>query len=109
MRPNWFSCGVETLLKVSFSLSILALMGWFAFYIFYPARVLEQIGDAAAMLLTAALSGAVTLLSTLLAIHYKGQEYSGGAEVVVRTCLIVSTGLLLCSGIWGLGFILLGR
>ena len=50
--------------------------------------------------MTAVLSGSVALFSGLLAFHYEHEDYTEGEEVLYRAFLIVSTGILLCSGIW---------
>jgi hypothetical protein len=51
-------------------------------------------------LATAVLSGSVTLFSGLLAFHYNHEDYTRGEEVFYGVFLVVSAGILLCSGIW---------
>jgi hypothetical protein len=83
-----------------YGLSVLGLLGWFAYFASNTGVVLEQFSAAQALWLTAALSGGVALSSGLLALHYSRESYGAGEEVLFRACLIVSTGFLLCSGIW---------
>jgi hypothetical protein len=54
------------------------------------------------------LSGSVALSSGLLAFHYQHEDYARGEEVLYRSCLAVSAGILLCSGIWAALISLLG-
>ena len=49
--------------------------------------------------MTAELSGSVALFSGLLAFHYEHEDYTEGEGVLYCTFLIVSTGILLCSGL----------
>jgi hypothetical protein len=61
-----------------------------------------------ALLITVGFSGIVALTSGLLARHYGLEGYSAGEEVVFRVCLIVSTGIMLCGGVWALAILVFG-
>lgn len=98
------------LLVAAFALSLLGLLSWFAydFALRAPGAGVEQVGAVRALWLTAGLSAGVALTSGLLARHHKFEGYTHGEEVLFRTCLIVSTGVLLCSGIWAAAITLFG-
>ena len=97
------------LLVVAFALSLLGLLSLFAYLTLgAPGAIVEQVGAARGLWLMAGLAGCVSLTSGLLAFHYKFEGYSRGAEVLFRTCLIVSTGILLCSGVWACAIALFG-
>lgn len=94
---------VVRLLTAVFALALGGLLAWLAYFASRtPGAVLEQVGDLGALLITAGLSGAVALTSGLLARHYGAVGYSAGEEVIFRVCLIVSTGIMLCGGVWAL-------
>ncbi len=103
---NGFPRPVVGMLLTFYGLSVVGLLGWFAYYVANTdfasntGVVPEQLSAAQALWLTAALSGGVALSSGLLALHYSRESYGAGEEVLFRACLIVSTGFLLCSGIW---------
>ena len=97
---NGFPRPVVGVLLALYGLSVVSLLGWFAYFASNTGVVLEQFSAAQALWLTAALSGGVALSSGLLALHYSRESYGAGEEVLFRACLIVSTGFLLCSGIW---------
>jgi hypothetical protein len=58
-----------------------------------------------ALLLTAGLSGGVSLTSGMVAFHYRRESYGMGEEVLFRACFMVSTGILLRSGPWALAIL----
>ncbi|MGH3085770.1 MAG: hypothetical protein ACRDSJ_00455 [Rubrobacteraceae bacterium] len=87
-------------LVILFVSSLIALLSWFAYLASRPVVVPEQFGVTNALLLTAVLSGACSLASGLLAYHYR--QYSSGEAVIFGSCLIVSTGIFVCSGVWSL-------
>ena len=97
---NGFPRPVVGVLLALYGLSVVGLLGWFAYFASNTGVVLEQLSAAQALWLTAALSGGVALSSGLLALHYSRESYGAGEEVLFRACLTVSTGFLLCSGIW---------
>jgi hypothetical protein len=84
-----------------FALAVVGLLAWFAYFASRTGIVLEQLSAVQALWLTTALSGGVALSPGLLAFHYTHEGYTAGEEVFFRACLIISTGILLCSGIWG--------
>ncbi len=65
-------------------------------------------GALGALSMTAGLSASVSLTAGPLAFHYRFDGYSCGEEVIYRAVLIVSTGILLCSGLWELAAIVFG-
>ena len=102
---------VVAVLTGAFALSLFCLLSLFAYLAVSkpPTVALERVGGAlVALLLTAGLSGACSLTSGLLALHYGREAYGSGEEVLFRSCLIVSGGILLCSGLWALGILVLG-
>jgi hypothetical protein len=78
------------------------MLSWFAYFCFAPG-IVERLGAGRLLLLMAALSGAVSLSSWLLALHHGRESYGWGEEVFLRACMIVPTGILLFSGLWALG------
>ena len=92
---------VVRLLVAAFALSLVGLLSWFAYFTLRaPGVVVEQVGPVRGLWLTAALSACVASTSGLLAFHYKHEGYTRGEEVVFRSCLMISAGFLLFSGIW---------
>ena len=92
-----FSEAVVSLLIVLFVVSLLALVSWFAYFLF-DAAFFGRPRALGALWITAVLSGSVALFSGLLAFHYEHEDYTLGEEVLYRAFLIVFTGILLCSG-----------
>lgn len=85
-----------------FVLSLLGLLAWFAYFATVTGRVFERFSAVEALALTAVLSGGVCLTSGLLAWHYRLEGgYASGEEVLFRACMMVSAGILLYSGVWG--------
>jgi hypothetical protein len=104
--PSWvstlrmrdgFSGAVVSLLIKLFVVSLVALMSWFAYFLF-DVTFFGRPRALGALWLTAVLSGGVALFSGLLAFHYEHEDYTLGEAVFYRVFLVVSTGLLLCSG-----------
>lgn len=95
------------LLAVAFALSLLALLAWLAYFA-SEAVFFGRLDALGGLWLTAALSGSVALSSGLLAFHYQHEGYTHGEEVLYRACLMVSTGILLCSGTWASAITLFG-
>jgi hypothetical protein len=93
-----FSGAVVSLLTVLFVVSLVALLSWFACFVF-DAAFFGRPRALGALWLTAVLSGSVALFSGLLAFHYEHEDYTEGEEILYCTFLIVSTGILLCSGL----------
>jgi len=94
-----FSGAVVSVLIVLFVVSLIALLSWNAYFV-SDAVFFGRPGALGGLWLTAMLSGSVALFSGLLAFHYEHEDYTEGEEVLYRAFLIVSTGILLCSGIW---------
>jgi hypothetical protein len=94
-----FSGAVVSVLIVLFVVSLVALLSWIAYFV-SDAVFFGRPGALGGLWLTAMLSGSVALFSGLLAFHYEHEDYTEGEEVLYRAFLIVSTGILLCSGIW---------
>lgn len=97
---NGFPEVVVRFLIGAFALSLLGLLSWFAYFASSGGAVFVRLSALDALWLTAMLAGTVCLTSGLLAYHYKFDGYTRGDEVLFRSVLIVSTGILLCSGIW---------
>src|SRR5215212_4407586 len=98
---------VVLVLVLLFAVSLLGLLGWLAYFV-SDAVFLGRPGGLGGLWITAVLSGSVALSSGLLAFHYQHEDYTRGEEVLYRTCLAVSAGILLCSGIWAALISLLG-
>ncbi len=90
---------VVLVLVLLFAVSLLALLGWLAYFA-SNAALFGGLGALGELWLTAMLSGGVVVSSGLLTFHYKHEEYTSGEEVLYSVCLAVSAGILLCSGIW---------
>lgn len=89
------------LLMVAFALSLVGLLSWLAYFVLsVPGAAIDRVGVGPGLWLTAGLAAGVALTSGLLAFHHKLEAYGGGEEVLFRSCLIVSTGILLCSGLY---------
>ncbi|MDP9458305.1 MAG: hypothetical protein CYG60_22865 [Actinobacteria bacterium] len=102
---------VVILSTCAFALALVDLMLWFRILRFLepaPRRPGPRWGAARVVLLTAGLSGPVSLTSGMLVLHHKREPYGTGEEVIFRVCLIVSTGILLCSGPWALAILVFG-
>ena len=93
-----FSEAVVSLLIVLFVVSLVALLSWFAYFLF-DAAFFGRPRALGALWMTAVLSGSVALFSGLLAFHYEHEDYTEGEEVLYRVFLILFTGILLCSGL----------
>jgi hypothetical protein len=93
-----FSGAVVSLLIVLFVVSLVALLSWFAYFLF-DAAFFGRPRALGGLWMTAVLSGSVALFSGLLAFHYEHEDYTLGEEVLYCTFLIVFTGILLCSGL----------
>ena len=91
--------GSVTLLVVLFVVSLVALLGWIAYFVF-DATFFGRPDALGGLWLTAALSGSVVLFSGLLALHYRREDYTEGEAVFYGVFLVVSAGVLLCSGLW---------
>ena len=102
-----FPESVVWLLTVAFAASLLALLAWLAYFVSDTA-FLGRPGALGGLWLTAVLSGSVAQYSGLLAFHFKYEDYTRGEEVRYSACLIVSTGILLFSGIWASAITLFG-
>jgi hypothetical protein len=50
----------------------------------------------------------VVLFSGLLAFHYRQEDYTQGEAVFYGVFLVVSAGILLCSGLWAVLISLFG-
>jgi hypothetical protein len=96
MGRRGFPGSVVSLLVVLFVVSLVALLSWFAYYVF-DAAFFGRPRALGALWMTAVLSGSVALFSGLLAFHYEHEDYTLGEEVLYRVFLVVSTGILLCS------------
>lgn len=103
-----FPAAVVRFLTGAFALSLAGLLAWFAYFTSAPDAVFGRFGALGALLITAGPSAAVSLALGSLAFHYKFEGYSRGEEVIFRAVLIVSTGILLCSGLWALAAIVFG-
>jgi hypothetical protein len=98
---------VVSLLVVLFVVSLVALMGWIAYFVF-DATFLGRPAALGGLWLTAVLLGGVALFSGLLAFHYKHEDYTQGEAVFYGVFLVVSAGILLCSGLWAVLISLFG-
>ena len=96
--------GAVSLLVVLFVVSLVALLGWIAYFVF----------DATFFGRPDALGGSglrrcsVVLFSGLLALHYRREDYTQGESVFYGVFLVVSAGILLCSGLWAVLISLFG-
>ena len=99
--------GAVLLLVVLFVVSLVALLGWLAYFVF-DATFLGRPAALGRLWLTAALSGSVVLFSGLLAVHYRQEDYTQGEAVFYGVFLVVSAGILLCSGLWAVLISLFG-
>lgn len=96
-------------LVAAFALSLVGLLSWFAYFVLLPAgAAVDRVGVGPGLWLTTGLAACVALASGLLAFHHKREAYGGGEEVLFRACLIVSTGILLCSGIYACAIAIFG-
>jgi hypothetical protein len=102
-----FSGSVVSLLVVLFVVSLVALLGWLAYFVF-DATFFGRPAALGGLWLTAALSGSVVLFSGLLAFHYRHEDYTQGEAVFYSVFLAVSAGILLCSGLWAVLISLFG-
>jgi hypothetical protein len=93
------SGSVLKLLVVLFVVSLVALLGWIGYFVF-DATFFGRPAALGGLWLTAVLSGSVALFSGLLALHYKQEDYTQGEAVFYGVFLVVSAGILLCSGLW---------
>ena len=98
---------VVLVLALLFALSLVALLGWLAYFV-SDAVFLGRPGSLGGLWITAGLSGSVVLFSGLLAFHYNHEDYAQGEAVFYSVFLAVSAGILLCSGIWAVLILLLG-
>lgn len=94
---------VVKLAMCGFVLALVGLLSWFAYFASSrpPSAVLDRVGVLPALLLTAGLSGSVTLMD-------KRKSYGSGEETIFRSCMIVSTGILVFSGTWALTILMFG-
>ena len=99
--------GAVSLLVVLFVVSLVALLGWIAYFVF-DATFFGRPDALGGLWLTAALSGSVVLFSGLLALHYRREDYTQGESVFYGVFLVVSAGILLCSGLWAVLISLFG-
>ena len=89
------------MLIVLFVVSLVALLSWIAYFV-SDAVFFGRPGALGGLWLTAVLSGGVALFSGLLAFHYGHEDYAQGEGVFYGVFLVVSAGILLCSGIWAI-------
>jgi hypothetical protein len=80
--------------------SVITLAVWLAYFITSPDAAYAWLGPGQQLWLTAMLSGAAAASFGLLAFHYSRTEYGEVEEAVFRTCCIVCTGVMVCSGGW---------
>jgi hypothetical protein len=99
--------GAVSLLVVLFVVSLVALLGWIAYFVF-DATFLGRRHALGGLWLTAALSGSVVLFSGLLAFHYRQEDYTQGEAVFYGVFLVISMGILLCSDLWAVLISLFG-
>lgn len=92
-----FSRPIVVFLLAFFAVLTICMLAWFAYFSTTDAL---QLSAVQGLWLTAALSAGVAISSGLLSLHYRREEYAADAEVFFRVCLIVSAGILLCSGSW---------
>lgn len=76
------------LLVVLFVVSLVALLGWIAYFVF-DVTFFGRPQALGGLWLTATLSGSVALLSGLLALHYKQEDYTQGEAVFYGVFLVV--------------------
>jgi hypothetical protein len=107
MGGRGFPGTVLSLLVVLFVVSLVALLSWLGYFVF-DATFFGRPGALGGLWLTAVLSGSVALFSGLLAFHYGHEDYAQDEAVFYGVFLVVSTGILLCSGIWAILISLLG-
>ena len=96
---NGFPRQVVLVLVLLFAVSLVALLGWLAYFV-SDAVFLGRPGALGGLWITAALSGSVVLFSGLLSFHYRHEDYTQGEAVFYGVLLVVSAGILLCSGLW---------
>ena len=98
------------LAMLGFLLALVGLLSWFAYFASSrpPSAVLDRVGVLPSLFLTAGLSGGVTVMAGTLAFHYKRESYGSGEETLFRSCMIVSTGILVFSVVWALGILVFG-
>jgi hypothetical protein len=101
MGRRGFPGSVLSLLHVLFVVSLVALLSWLAYFTF-DATFFGRPGALGGLWLTAVLSGSVALFSGLLAFYYGHEEYAQGEGVFFGVFLVVSAGILLCSGLWAI-------
>lgn len=104
-----FPGAVVRLLVILLFLFTVGLVVWFAYFASRPSVAPERVGGVtAALFLTAMLSGGCSLASGLLTFHYRREAYGAGEAVIFGSMFIVSTGILVCSGMWGLAALVFG-
>lgn len=81
-------------------ISTVCLAAWLVYFLSTPDAAYAWLGPGQQLWLTAVLSGCAASSFGLLAFHYGRVEYGEGEEVVFRTCCIVTTGIMVCSGAW---------
>jgi hypothetical protein len=101
MGRRGFPGAVVSVLLVLFVVSLVALLSWLAYFAF-DATFLGRPRALGGLWLTAMLWGSVALFSGLLTFHYGHEEYAQGEGVFYGVFLVVSAGVLLCSGIWAI-------
>src|SRR5215211_8887311 len=101
MGRRSFPGSVVSLLLVLFVVSLVALLSWLGYFAF-DATFFGRPRALGGLWLTAMLSGSVALFSGLLAFHYGHEDYAQGEGVFYGVFLVVSAGILLCSGIWAI-------
>jgi hypothetical protein len=99
--------GAVSVLIVLFVVSLVALLGWLAYFVF-DATFFGRPAALGGLWLTAGLSGSVVLFSGLLEFHYRHEDYTQGEAVFYDVFLVVSAGILLCSGLWAVPISLFG-
>jgi uncharacterized membrane protein YsdA (DUF1294 family) len=82
--------------------SVIALAVWLVYFITSPDAAYAWLAPGQQLWLTAVLSGCAAVSFGLLAFHYRRVAYGEGEEVVFRTCCIVLTGIMVCSGAWAM-------
>ena len=92
---------------VLFVVSLVALLSWLGYFVL-DATFFGRPGALGGLWLTAVLSGSVALFSGLLALHYGREDYAQGEAVFYGVFLVVSAGILLCSGLWAIFISLFG-
>ena len=101
---------VVRLAMLGFWLTLVGLLLWLVYFASSrpPGAVLDRVGVLPSFYLTAGLSGGVTVTAGTLAFHYKRESYGSGEETLFRSCMIVSTGILVFSVVWTLGILVFG-